>query len=117
MTIKAQTESHTHQWRMMMHLDRCHEYTTTYTCACGAQASVTNERDLLADPYSAIWMDEEFNDPDEPCERCKELRAGAPVKAHMVVIAKDGTIEKEEYKEREPGPSYEDEDDEREEDE
>jgi len=66
--------AHEHAWKMTLHLDGCHFYASCYACECGAQFETYDERDVRADSYSAIWMD---NEGDEPCKRCEELLAGA----------------------------------------
>jgi len=82
---------HEHRWRRSVHLDACHYFSSQYSCKCGATASTTTERSP-ADGYSAIWMDQAEN---EPCGRCDELMAGASVMHRVVVVGKDGTVEKE----------------------
>jgi len=61
---------HTHEWKMVSHLDGCHHYSTTSRCECGAVRVARNERDAREDPYSLLWF---LND----CDRCMELMNGA----------------------------------------
>jgi hypothetical protein len=72
--------AHKHEFKMQMHMDGCHYFSSTFQCGCGAHAHSQHERDLKADPYSAVWMDY----PDT-CERCAELMRGARPQ-HDVVI-------------------------------
>lgn len=102
MSLSSKTSgTHKHRWRATAHMDGCHFYTWVYVCACGASANTTSERDPTADSYSLVWMDDEGR--DEPCQRCDELRAGAPVRHTVTVIAKDGTVEKDEATETPQG--------------
>ena len=67
------TSRHAHSWTLAIHLDGCHEFSSSYTCDCGAVRSVGAERDFrhsTGDPYSSLWAL-----PD--CDRCRELMAGA----------------------------------------
>jgi hypothetical protein len=62
---------HEHSWNLVMHLDGCHFYQSSYTCAsCPATRITSDERDQSYDPYTTVWFDEQ-------CERCAELRGGA----------------------------------------
>jgi len=87
-------------------MDTCHTYTSTYQCHCGATLAQTAERDLVADPYSMVWMEPAYVqmiDRDERgrfvkphveevvCFRCRELQGGAkPAHVTKAVFA-DGT--------------------------
>lgn len=107
------TTEHQHAWKMVMHMDRCHAYTSTYTCSCGASATRTDERSPKADMYSLIWMEPKYEEirRDEKgrfvkphweevvCARCKELEAGAKTKHDLVVVAKGGKVELERHEE------------------
>jgi hypothetical protein len=102
---------------MTAHLDFCHYYTTTYACTrCRATASRTIERDP-SDMMSmaAVWMEPQYREVrrdergrfitprQEPivCDRCTELKAGAPIRADFVIVDKDGQVEREEHVEQE----------------
>ena len=63
---------HVHAWRLHSHLDGCHLFTTYYSCECGASRRIASERNLVTDPYSAMWMQD-----GRKCKRCAELRRGA----------------------------------------
>lgn len=65
---------HEHVWRMVLHLDGCHWYSSAFSCECGAAARAYDERDVGSDPYSAVWMEPVS---EERCPRCEELLAGA----------------------------------------
>ena len=67
---------HKHRWKMVLHVDGCHFFTSSYACDCGATAATNTERDVDSDPYSALWMENGDGD-GEPCTRCRELLAGA----------------------------------------
>jgi hypothetical protein len=109
------TVEHEHHWKTTMHLDGCHWYSTGAACACGAVLSVTHERSPAADPYSAVWMEPQYEKitrdehgrfvkphwEEVVCVRCRELQNGAPTKSDLVVTAKDGSIEREEHVEHE----------------
>lgn len=90
---ETQKGRHEHAWTRQQHMDNCCSYVSTYSCRCGASASTTYERDLEADPYSAVWMDPEGR---EPCERCDELAAGAAPTHTVMIVARDGTVERDE---------------------
>lgn len=79
-------EGETHRWRMAMHIDGCHYYGSHYFCeVCRSRFTITIERDLSDDPYSAEFMEP---DPSKPCKRCAELMAGAEtIEAAIVVEA------------------------------
>lgn len=66
-------EPHQHEWKLAVHIDGCHFFSSTYTCHCGAQSEDYSERDPDADSYAAMWMDPE-------CARCNELIGGAEPK-------------------------------------
>lgn len=102
------TKPHVHKWRSKMHMDGCHFYQWVYDCACGASASSSTERDPIFDPYSLIWMDPEGG---EPCERCEQIRNGSEISHSVKVIAKDGTVEKDETTYRKQGDVPEEADD------
>lgn len=108
------TAAHKHAWKQTAHLDGCHYYTNVYACTgCRATAQKTIERSPIADPYSMIWMEPttveirrdargRFTKPhyeEKICDRCIELQDGAPVRASIVIVAADGTIEREEHHE------------------
>lgn len=66
--------AHKHRWVMQMHLDNCHSYTSTYSCAdCKASLVTINERSSRKDPYSFVWY-------LDVCKRCTELMAGSRAK-------------------------------------
>lgn len=90
------TPGHKHEWRGVMHADGCHFYTWAYSCACGASATTRTERDIQGDPYSAVWMDEDGIPEEDRCGRCVELRAGSKPTHSIRIIAKDGTVERDE---------------------
>lgn len=106
---------HKHRFRETLHLDGCHFYTTAGACSCGATFTVTNERDPKYDPYSLIWMEPvpELVRRDEKgrfvkpryeerlCQRCEEIKNGAPVRHDLVVVDKKGNVLREEHEERE----------------
>lgn len=107
---------HAHRWRMQMHLDFCHYHTTVYGCTrCRATATKTVERDMT-DPMNGVWAEEQYREVrrDERgrfvsprweavvCDRCNELKAGAPRHVDLVIIGKDGAIEREEHTEHKP---------------
>lgn len=76
-----------HRWRMTMHMDGCHFYGTAYRCIdCGALYSITLERDFAGDPYSAIWMMDDYVEDEDRCERCRELMAGAELADERIVF-------------------------------
>lgn len=77
--------AHQHRWKMVMHLDGCHFYTSSYSCECGATASAYDERDVEEDAWSAIWMEDTG---EEPCLRCQELLAGAEAKHSHEIVEK-----------------------------
>lgn len=64
--------THVHAWRPVSHIDGCHFYGGSSACECGATLTQRGERDMQADPYSAVWMDD-----NESCQRCRELLDGA----------------------------------------
>lgn len=69
-----------HRWRLHMHMDGCHWYSSVYVCAhCGATIGTYDERDPSADPYSLIWMEPSYDEDGNlvECKRCAELSAGA----------------------------------------
>ena len=102
---------HVHKWKATTHLDACHWYSWLYACTkeCGATASTTTERDVRSDPWSGVWMEPgqrevtrdergRFCKPyfvEVRCERCEELRRGAVPTHTVVIVAKDGTVERE----------------------
>jgi hypothetical protein len=76
-----------HRWKAIAHVDGCHFYATTFACVdCPATMHVSNERDIGFDPYSAIWMEDDGGPEDEPCERCRELMAGAKPRESEVAL-------------------------------
>lgn len=82
-----------HRWRMTLHLDGCHYFSSAYVCRdCGAYLGVMSERDLNGDPWSAMWMDEDaWEGEDGGCERCAQLRDGAEPRQE-VVFAPEGAV-------------------------
>jgi hypothetical protein len=62
--------THKHAWKLALHLDGCHYYTSVYNCECGATLSTHDERDFANDPWSSAWV---ISD----CPRCRELTHGA----------------------------------------
>ena len=108
--------AHTHTWQRTAHLDGCHYYTNVYACTrCRATAQKTIERDFTNDPYSMVWAEPQpveirrdargrFISPrieDKICDRCVELQDGAPIRASLVIVGADGTVEREEHHEDE----------------
>ena len=110
---------HEHRFRTTTHLDGCHYYVSIGVCACRASVTVSNERSFKGDPYSYVWAEPayEWRNRDERgrfckpyqteviCARCAELKAGAPCKRTVVILAKDGSVEYEsesEYEQTEP---------------
>lgn len=85
---------HKHKWLMVVHMDMCHSYSSTYSCECGDSISSYDERDPVADPYSNVWMDPEVK--DEPCVRCKEIQDGAKLVSRTCLARADGTTEEKE---------------------
>lgn len=85
--IPCRTPETQHRWQMVMHVDGCHFYGSRYFCAeCRARFTVTLERDIRDDPYSAVWMADEGGPEDERCARCAELMDGAePVEPAVIV--------------------------------
>jgi hypothetical protein len=79
--------AHEHRWTPVAHLDYCHCYEWRYGCDCGAVRISWAERDLEADPYSAIWLDND--DKAEPCDRCAELLNGATPKSGDEIVEAD----------------------------
>ena len=102
-------QDHKHAWQMVMHLDGCHYYTSSYRCRCGATAVTTHERDVTG--FGAVWMEPQYREvrrdergrfcpprvEEVRCERCEALRAGEPPRRDLVVMAKNGTVEREEH--------------------
>lgn len=115
---------HKHQWKTTLHLDGCHFYTTNASCDCGAVLSITHERSPAADPYTAVWMEPQYQEvrrdergrftkphwEEVKCERCEELKNGAPTRSDLVVIAKGGAVEREEHVEHEQKEEEDDDD-------
>jgi hypothetical protein len=108
--------AHKHVWKQTAHLDGCHYFTNVYACTqCRATAQATHERDPLADPFSAVWMEPQLAEvrrdergrfvtptwKEVPCDRCTELKHGSPVRFDLVIVDKDGEVEREEHTERE----------------
>jgi hypothetical protein len=97
--------THVHRWKVLMHTDGCHSFSSSYLCNCGAQRLEMAERDVGADPWSMIWMEPvyEMVDRDErgryvkphevevACFRCNELKAGAKPRSIRQVTFKDGS--------------------------
>lgn len=80
-----------HRWRMVLHADGCHFWTSAYICNCGARMNTYGERDFEGDPWSAMWMDESaYDGEDGPCERCAQLRDGAEPTWSMVYLGGQG---------------------------
>lgn len=99
---------------MSAHLDFCHYHTTVYGCTrCRATATKTVER-ALTDPMNGMWSEEQYVEVRRDargrfvsphwdvvvCERCDELKAGAPIRVDLVIVGKTGDIEREEHVER-----------------
>jgi hypothetical protein len=76
---------HKHKWEPKMHADACHYYLWVCVCKCGATRRIKSERNIEADPYSLVWMDDEGR--DEPCQRCEALRNGAEPRHEDVIEA------------------------------
>lgn len=68
--MAAQPE-HVHEWKLVVHLDGCHFYSSSYQCECEATRTSHDERDFN-EPMSTVWAL-----PDE-CPRCAQLLEGAP---------------------------------------
>jgi hypothetical protein len=98
---------HVHDWRLTFHMDSCHTYQSAYHCStCGADLGLYGERNLVADPYSVVWMepsghwvnrDEKgrFCKPyykEDVCERCQELQAGAEPKRLVMVTPQKARV-------------------------
>jgi len=62
---------HVHYWTVLVHMDGCHHYGTTFRCACGAHRAQGAERDFKRDVYASVWAL-----PDD-CGRCAALMGGA----------------------------------------
>lgn len=75
---------HTHRWKLVLHLDRCHSYESRYSCECGAHFRTSNERSPRDDPYAAVWMTKEGG--EEACARCTALMDGAKPESHDEVF-------------------------------
>lgn len=77
--------AHEHEWRLHLHLDGCHFYSSTYLCACGATRYSRAERDVAHDPYAMVWL-------LETCDRCAELAGGAkPLYSDEIELPKGTT--------------------------
>lgn len=74
---------HEHQFMRGMHLDGCHYFADVGKCDCGVSYHSRIERNVSFDPYSAIWME---SDGEEPCERCMELLAGARPRVDVAIV-------------------------------
>ena len=73
-------EQHQHQWRRISHFDLCHSFTSNYVCECGAQRTITIERDPNdAEGMAFMWLDPDGAETgvEGGCGRCRELIAGA----------------------------------------
>lgn len=84
---------HKHKWQLVIHMDTCHSYQSTFSCKCGDTVSTYDERDPVADPYSNVWM--EINE-DKPCARCKEIQDGAKLVSRTCLARADGTTKETE---------------------
>lgn len=74
---KTRGDKEEHRWKMLVHMDGCHWYASTYICIdCSAAYALTLERVIGDDSYSAVWYDETGE-----CARCAELLAGAEGRA------------------------------------
>lgn len=74
--VRGDKDMHPHRWRMHMHMDGCHWYSSVYVCVrCGSSLGTYDERDLSEDPWSAVWMDADGE--GSACLRCEELMSGA----------------------------------------
>jgi hypothetical protein len=88
--MTANPEGCAHQWKQVMHLDSCHTFTDAFACSiCGSSAIASTEREPMDDPYALVFM------RTEECQRCQELRDGAPVANHIVMQSPDGTVLKD----------------------
>jgi hypothetical protein len=100
---------------MTAHLDFCHSYTSVYACTgCSATASTSIERD--PNSFSHFMWEEQYEEVNRDargrfttphtvlkvCQRCDELKAGSARRHDMVIIGKDGKIEREEHTEIQP---------------
>lgn len=110
---RSAAPGHAHRWRLSAHLDGCHFHTTVYACTrCRATATKSYERDVNS-PMTGVWMEEQYREVRrdekgrfvsprwEPvvCDRCNELKAGAPRHVDLIIVGKDGAIEREEHTE------------------
>lgn len=83
--IPCRDGSTEHRWRIELAVEGCHFYASDYVCVeCGASFTVTLERDLGEDPWSAVWMADEGG--VVPCNRCAELLKGAKPREATVEI-------------------------------
>jgi hypothetical protein len=121
--MSATAVGHKHAWKATAHLDGCHYYANVYACTrCRATAQTAHERDPTHDRGSAIWMEPQYVEirrdergrfvkphwEEKACQRCDELKHGAPVRRDLVIIGKDGKIEREEHTEHEQREPEED---------
>jgi hypothetical protein len=104
---------HVHRWTETAHLDGCHYYTTAARCVrCGATYTASWERDPNAPgSMAAVWMEPQlvevrrdergrFVKPhwvEKPCDRCRELQAGATPRRDLVVVDRRGNVIREEH--------------------
>lgn len=123
--MSATAVGHKHAWKVTAHLDGCHYYTNVYGCTrCRATATKTYERDPTHDLMAAVWMEPQYVEvrrdsrgrfvtphwEEKACQRCDELKHGSPVHVSLVIVGKDGEIEREDHAEHEQREPEEDED-------
>lgn len=97
-----------HRWRMLMHMDGCHHYSSTYTClddGCHWSLHTYDERDPAFDVWSLVWMEPTYEEAQlgdasrdrdgrdsytfqttSICRRCTELQDGAEPVRSMVLV-------------------------------
>lgn len=62
---------HKHKWKGTMFSDGCHFYQNTFQCSCGAQLSISGERQFRErGRFTASVM---MANEDGTCTRCSEL--------------------------------------------
>lgn len=121
--MTATAVKHQHKWQPTAHLDGCHWYTNVYACYCGASLQVTHERNPLG-PMTAVWMEPQYVEvrrdergrfvaphwEEKRCQRCGELKAGAPLHSSTVIADREGNIVYEKHTERMAEPEEDDDD-------
>lgn len=70
--------AHDHRFATTMHVDGCHFWQSSGSCACGATIVVYGERNAKTDPWEPIG--------DGLCQRCGELEAGARPRFHVEIV-------------------------------